>query len=55
LPSEVDIEIAGALTIEATTSIDWVVVVDGRASRWISVGSQDLNAQSGAVAVAPPA
>jgi hypothetical protein len=24
-------------------------------SRWISVGSQDLNAQSGAVAVAPPA
>lgn len=34
LPSEVDIEVAGALTIEATPSIDWVVVVDRRA--WIA-------------------
>ena len=34
LPNEVDIEAAGALMIESTPSIDWVVVVDGRA--WIA-------------------
>jgi virginiamycin B lyase len=34
LPAEVDIESAGALTIEATPSIDWLVLVDGQA--WIA-------------------
>jgi virginiamycin B lyase len=34
LPGPVDIAAAGALTIEATPAIDWVVVVDGHA--WIA-------------------
>ena len=34
LPDPVDITTAGALTIPATTSVDWIVVVDGQA--WIA-------------------
>ena len=34
LPSEVDIDVAGALRIDASSSIDWAVVVGGRA--WIA-------------------
>jgi YVTN family beta-propeller protein len=34
LPDEVDIEAAGALAIEATSSVDWIVLVDGRA--WVA-------------------
>lgn len=34
LPDEVDIESAGALAIEATSSVDWMVLVEGRA--WVA-------------------